>query len=251
MKVALITGGGSGIGKALALELVKQDMQVYIVGRTKEKLEMLGQQHPDRIKYIVADVSTSEGRAAIVRQFDARQLDYLVHNAAITGPLKKLEHMEEAEWRQCFAINVEGPLFLTKALLPYLHASSRLLHLSSGLAHHCLEGMAGYSCSKAAFHMLFQAWNVELAEKSILTGSVRPGIVDTDMQVVLRTESADSEFPSREMFQSFYQEKQLDSPEMTAKLLAYMLIKMSDADYVSQEWDVREAYFNDVRAEIA
>jgi benzil reductase ((S)-benzoin forming) len=241
MKTALITGGGSGIGRALALELAQNNIKAYIIGRTLEKLESVKKQSPKMIEFIVADVATNEGRQAIIDNFKEDKLDYLIHNAAITGPLKPLDKISEQEWQECVSINLNGPLFLTQKLLPVLHSGSRVLHISSGLAHRCMNGIAAYSCTKSALHMLYNAWNIEMADKNILFGSIRPGIVDTGMQDVLRKDN--QEFPSQEVFKSFHEEGQLMSSEETAKKINLMLLDMDDESYISQEWDVRDEHF--------
>jgi benzil reductase ((S)-benzoin forming) len=237
MKTALITGGGSGIGRALALALADQDMKVYIVGRTVEMLEAVQQQCPAQIMPIVADVSEAVGREKIVAAFKGVRLDYLVHNAAVIGPLKPLAVTTEAEWRQCFAVNVDGPLFLTQALLGSFNAGARVLHISSGLAHRVMPGLAAYSCSKAALYLTYQAFNAELAEQNILFGSVRPGVVNTGMQMQLRRDKTD--FASQSVFKAFYEEGQLVDASVVGNALTAMLTSMSDQDFISKEWDVR------------
>lgn len=243
-KVSLITGGSSGIGRALALVLAEKGMQVYIVGRHQERLLEVRTHNPNKIHPIVADITTNSGRESITHLLVQTQLDYLIHNAAIIGPLTTLNKITIDEWRQCFSTNVEAPLFLTQKLLTNLKKGSRILHLSSGLAHHSLPGVGAYACSKAALHMLYLTWKEELSAHGILVGSIMPGVVDTEMQSTLRQSNNDT-FPSAHIFQSFASEKKLMSPETVAKAIRWMLINMDDQQYQSKDWNVNDCFWID------
>jgi NAD(P)-dependent dehydrogenase (short-subunit alcohol dehydrogenase family) len=148
--VSIITGGGSGIGAALAKRLVSRSQKVLIVGRTSNTLLETKNEctNPGLIRTVVADVSLPEGRKAIVDSLDENEIvDNLVHNAAILEPVGPLVEVKPQEWMKHMATNVDGPLFLTQSLLPYLmnkdennDRGSRILHVSSGAAHYAYRG---------------------------------------------------------------------------------------------------------------
>ena len=133
-KNILITGGGTGIGCALAKRFAAKGWQVIIVGRRSELLQDVVSQNPDSIRAITADVGKHEDRQIITSQVQ-EPLHLLVHNAAVLGPVGPLLEVSLEDWRSQIASNVEGPLFLTKELLPKQVEDSRVIQISSGAAH--------------------------------------------------------------------------------------------------------------------
>jgi NAD(P)-dependent dehydrogenase (short-subunit alcohol dehydrogenase family) len=240
MKVALITGGGSGIGRALAMHLASLGLEVYIVGRRADKLQETATSHPTRIYPIVADVSTEQGRTTVAAAIPAgTKLNYLIHNAAIADPLAVFEKITLADWRKIQAVNVEAPLFLSQLLLPKLIKGARILHISSGLAHRPLLGSVAYCASKAAMHMIYQGLQEELKPHGVLVGSVIPGIVDTEMQAHIRSKDA-RDYPLVDNFKNFVKDGQLQPAGKVAAGIAKLLLQTSDSQYPSKDWDVVE-----------
>jgi len=238
--IALITGGGSGIGRALAHRLAERyQMDVYIVGRRPEKLQQTAAPFPERIFAIPADVSTEERRASIAAALKNRKIRFLVHNAGVLDPVKPLLEVTVQEWRNHMAVNVEGALFLTQKLVPLLEKGARILHISSGAAHNAYAGWGAYCASKAALHMIYQVFREELKAYGIIVGSLRPGVVDTPMQDHVR-EAAPEIFPALEKFLNLKKEGKLFSPETVAKFIAYLLFQTSEAQFSVQEWDIRD-----------
>ena len=133
-KHILITGGGTGIGCALAKRFAAKGCQVIIVGRRSELLQNVVSQYPDSIRAVNADVGKHEDRQIITSQVQ-EPLHLLVHNAAVLGPVGPLLEVSLDDWRSHMATNVEGPLFLTRELLPKLVEGSRVIQISSGAAH--------------------------------------------------------------------------------------------------------------------
>ena len=237
--LALITGGGTGLGRALAHELAAHGLSVLITGRRAEPLASTAAA-ASGIEHVAADVATSDGRARIVAAVGARKLRFLIHNAGVLTPVGPLAEVALDDWRQSQAVNVEAPLFLTQALLPQLSAGGRVLHISSGAAHHGYAGWGAYCAGKAALHMLYQVWNLELARDGIAVGSLRPGVVDTPMQELIRSQP-EQRFPVVERFRTLKKEGQLRSPEAVAEFAARVLLDTSDHDFAAQEWDISDA----------
>ena len=157
---ALVTGGGSGVGRALAILLAGSGARVTIVGRRAEALDetrrLANERGFDGITAVAADISTIAGREEIACSFAAEQFRMdktaekvcLVHSAAVTGELATIDALDPERFRATMATNVEGPLFLTQQLLPRMVEGSRVLHLSSGSAHRGTAGMVPYCASK-------------------------------------------------------------------------------------------------------
>lgn len=239
MSTIVITGAGSGIGRAIAIKMANLDHQVFAVGRRLEPLEMLKKVAPKNIHIITADVAQEAGRKKIVSTISfATKPFYLIHNAGIADPIAQLPDISLEKWRYQMAVNVEAPLFLTQALLPYL-AGGRVLHLSSGLAHHPHVGVATYCMSKAALYMLYQCWREEIKNQNIAFGSLNPGPVDTEMQVFIRG-STPQALPSVENFIAMKTKGQLVSPTIIADFVAWLLFAIDAEKFSAQEWDVRD-----------
>ncbi|GBG28922.1 Dehydrogenase/reductase SDR family member 4 [Hondaea fermentalgiana] len=192
---ALVTGASSGIGRAIAVHLSRQNLGVLAVARREEQLQetrKLGVE--DNIEIVVADLTTSEGResvAEVVRSKCSKQLKYVVQNAGVIGKLDQAINLKEDTWRHTFEVNVHAPFFLTQLLVPELAPDARILHVSSGAAHKPYNGWTSYNVTKAAFYMMYQCMRDELAPKGIHFGSFQPGIVESNMQETIRKATAE------------------------------------------------------------
>ncbi|MEJ2543468.1 MAG: SDR family NAD(P)-dependent oxidoreductase [Calditrichaceae bacterium] len=236
--IAVITGGGTGIGKALAIELAqKHEMDVLVLGRRIKPLQETANVNSDKITYFAADVGTAAGREKICESISSNMnIKFLVHNAAILTPVESIDNLKLDEWKNHMAINVEGPLFLSKALLSKMD-KARILHISSGAAHRAVAGWAAYCTSKAALFMLYQVMNTELNRRNIYVGSVRPGVVDTPMQTKLRQSDPDV-FPDLSLFHQYKEDGKLIPIEIVAQFLAWILFNTKDKDFSEKEWDI-------------
>ena len=237
-KISIVTGGGTGIGRAIALRLANLGHEVLIIGRRVEVLEETRKLNSSRITCLQADVSKVKGRQEIFSFVENRNIEFLVHNAAILGEITKLEKLTLEEWHTIMAINVEGPMFLTQLLLPLMH-KSRILHISSGAAHHAIKGWTGYCVSKAALYMLYLMQNAEYKEQGVLTASLKPGIVDTEMQELIRQADV-NEHPNMQKFHDLYNDDELESCDRVAKMVAWILTKTRDKEYIENEFDIRD-----------
>jgi benzil reductase ((S)-benzoin forming) len=186
VKWALVTGAGSGIGRAIALNLSAHGLAVLCVGRRERKLletKSLAAGSA-RVEPVVADVSTELGRLAVVRAVEtlcSGRLRYLVHNAGVVGPLCRTTELQLGDFRSSMQTNVEAPIFLTRDLFVALKAEKgRVLHVSSGCAHKPSDNWLTYCTSKAALLMAYRCMAQEF-KGEVLVGSFKPGIVDSEM----------------------------------------------------------------------
>ena len=239
MQHILITGGGTGIGRALAERFAAKGWRVTIVGRRLELLQQVARDYPDKISIISADVGRNQDRQKIVAEAKGT-LDLLVHNAAVLGPVGPILDQSPEDWKSHMATNVEGPLFLTQALLPNLVENSRVVNISSGAAHQGISGWGMYCTSKAALFMLGQLLKDELAQRNIWFGSVRPGIVDTPMQAEIRALEPEN-FPMVEQFRQYKATGALVTSELVAQYLEWLLLEVSGPQLGEREWDIRDA----------
>ncbi len=237
-ELTVVTGAGTGIGRALSHGLAQAGYHVLGVGRRLEPLETTRSAYPNHIRIVAADVSLPEGRAAIVQAVDGK-VRFLVHNAAVLGPVDRLENISLNDWRSHMAINVEGPLFLSQALMGSFFEGSRILHISSGAAHGPYKGWGAYCTSKSALHMIYRCLDLEWKEKGIRVGSVRPGVVDTPMQDNVRQAQSDV-FPDLPRFIDLKESGSLASPERVAAWLVDILTKTDDEQFSGKELDFRD-----------
>jgi benzil reductase ((S)-benzoin forming) len=232
--VFVITGGGSGIGKALALALCLRNESVLIVGRRKEALLDV-QRQASNIETFQADISTIEGRETLIDFLKQKTpIKGLINNAGILEPVAPISQITHAQWQAIMATNVDAPLFLTQQLQPHLQGS-RVLNIGSGLAHFPAKGLAAYCVSKAALHMLTRCFQME--NNGIFVTSVMPGIIDTNMQKTLRLSEAVTE-ENRQFYTKLKQSDRLVSPTTVASFLTWLLLDIPNAQFTEKEWDI-------------
>lgn len=179
-KIALVTGGSTGIGRAVAKRLAESGHAVVITGRNEETLEASASQH-EAISYVVADVSKADDIQRTVKEVEARhgRLDVLVNNAGV-APLVPLAHVTEQHIHEVFSTNVKGLIQMTQAALPLLRTSKgNIVNVSSVLGDRPFPNASVYSASKGAVNTLGRAWARELAPEGIRVNTVSPGPIDT------------------------------------------------------------------------
>ncbi|MBL8953690.1 MAG: SDR family oxidoreductase [Myxococcaceae bacterium] len=181
-QVALVTGGGTGIGAAIAKQLAEAGAKVLITGRSDHTLKSSATAHPN-IAWLAADIAKPGDCARTIDEVKSRygRLDVLVNNAGIleVAPLSDAgaEHV-----RRTFDINVVGLIELTRLALPLLKASKgNVVNLATVIADQPFANMSVYCASKAAVLALTRAWAQELAADGIRVNAVSPGPIETPM----------------------------------------------------------------------
>lgn len=235
----LITGAGTGIGRALAHHAADQGMQVLGVGRRIAKLEEMQAYAPTNIQVLAADITLAEDRQRIADMLKEKTLKYLVHNAAILEPVAAFENIQTEAWQRHMEINVNAPLYLTQKLLPYFSNGARILSISSGAAHKAYPGWTTYCTSKAALLMLTSCMDKELKAHGIRAGSAAPGVVDTPMQDQVRLSDPDA-FPDLQRFLDLKTHNKLTAPEETAAYLWWLLSEVPAETFATTAWDIRK-----------
>ena len=178
--VALVTGGSSGIGLAIARRLATDGYAVVITGRGADALAAVAREHPE-IETLQADASVAEDVRRVMEEIQRRhgRLDVLVNNAGVAPPLP-LEHTSDAHVDEVFGVNVRGVVSTTREALPLLRESKgQVINISSALAQRPVPGMSVYTASKAALSSLTKSWARELAPEGIRVNAVNPGPIAT------------------------------------------------------------------------
>jgi len=179
-RVALVTGGSTGLGLALSAELARQGWQVITDGRSEEKFK--GAALPEAVTVVVGDLTDADHRDRLRAEVERHgRLDLLVHNASTLGPLpmRALAEVDIPDLMQVWRTNIGGPLVLTSALLPWLReADGVLLSISSDAAVQHYETWGLYGASKAALDHVTLTYGVETGLRAY---AVDPGDMRTAM----------------------------------------------------------------------
>lgn len=231
----VVTGGGSGIGRALAYALADRGKPVLVVGRRESMLLETATYSP-LITVCCADLTQPLGREHLATVLDGNKLNGLIHNAGTIEPMALLAEVTSDAWQNALNINLTVPLLLTQKLLAK-NTPARILHISSGAAHFPVAGWGAYCVSKAGLAMLTRCWQLEHADKSTLFSSVMPGIIDTDMQALIRKTKILA--PDKQhFFQTLYEKNILLSPATVALFLTWLLLDTSAEAFIQDPWDI-------------
>ncbi len=179
-KVAIVTGGTSGIGRAAALSFAEHGAKVIITGRRAGPLKEAMSDHPN-IAGFTADVSVPADAARTINEtLDAwGRLDILVNNAG-AGAILPMADATAERIASIFAVNVLGPSLLSAAALPYLAASKgSIVNVSSTFGQKPAAGLSHYAASKAALDHLTRCWALELAPQGVRVNAVAAGPTET------------------------------------------------------------------------
>jgi NAD(P)-dependent dehydrogenase (short-subunit alcohol dehydrogenase family) len=179
-KVAVITGGNSGIGFATAKLFIAEGAKVIITGRKQESVEKAVKELGDQAKGIVSDTGNMKDINKLQAQVAAIHptIDILFLNAGI-AKFTSVEAADEATFDEQFNINVKGSYFTIQQLLPLLKDGSSIVLNTSINAHIGMPGAAIYAASKAAQLTLIRNISAELLSRKIRVNSVSPGPVST------------------------------------------------------------------------
>lgn len=187
-KVIVVTGGGSGIGRELVLQLVDRGAQVAAVdineAALQETLETSGL-HQDNISTHILDVSDREAVAALPRAIanEHGAVDGLINNAGVIQPFVRLNDLEYEDIDRVLNINFYGVLHTTKAFLPHLldRPEAHIVNVSSMGGFFPVPGQTLYGASKAAVKLLTEGLYSELTDTSVAVTAVFPGAVSTNI----------------------------------------------------------------------
>ncbi|KAH7380626.1 short chain dehydrogenase [Pyrenochaeta sp. MPI-SDFR-AT-0127] len=186
--VIILTGASRGIGQAIAHYLLSRNHKLVLVSRTHEALDQLHYQYgSENVEVLAGDVSDFSLANKAVELANDRwgRLDSLIVNHGTLDPVKKIADSSPQEWSKAFDVNVFSAVGLIQAALPSLRRShGRILLTSSGAAVSAYQGWGAYGAGKAVLNHL--ALTLAVEEPDVTTISVRPGVVDTEMQREIR-----------------------------------------------------------------
>jgi benzil reductase ((S)-benzoin forming) len=219
MRVVIVTGVSRGLGAALARVLLDKGLTVLGVGRSSAPgLE------GERYRFATCDLSDVAGiDAALAPAFGALAglppaWVCLVNNAATTEPLGVTSRHDGAAIQRSLAVNLGAPVALAALFLRAFQDASvarTIVNVSSGAARAAIAGSGLYCEAKAGLEMLTRVLATEQPDSNFRAVSLRPGVIDTDMQTLAREQTEDV-FPSVAMFRKFHSDRRLVAPDVAA-----------------------------------
>lgn len=187
-KVALITGGGRGIGKAIALDYAREGAKLAICARTGSEVEESAKEIRalgTECLAVACDVSLEEPVSKLIGEVQKRfgRIDVLINNAGVMIRPAPIAETEVKKWDYTMAVNLRGPFLVTKALLPLMmrQKGGAIINVSSSIGRGAYANFAAYAASKWGIEGFTQTLAVEVKSYNIRVNSVEPGYVATKL----------------------------------------------------------------------
>lgn len=232
-KVVVVTGAGSGMGRAMVLEFIKRGAKVAALGRTLAKVEKVAEEAEDssRVLPVRADVVSEDDVKAAIDEVIAKwdRIDLLVNNAGVLDTYEPAHKITLDEWNQVMAINATGPFLTAKYAIPHMleQGKGSIINIASTASSSAAGGGSAYTASKHAVLGLTRQLSFEYGRLGIRVNAISPGATATPMAIP-ETTSATS--PDMEAAVATVPAQRWCQPEEIAKLAAFL--GSDDADYV-------------------
>jgi len=222
-KVAVITGGGTGIGKATARLFAKEGAAVVLAGRRKEPLLQTAREITEaggRAEPVVTDVTDSSQVQGLFELAAKRfgVIDILFNNAGVFISGREAQDYSEEEWERVFKVNFWGTFYGMKYIVPYLKKAGGgvIINCSSVSGRVAQRKQAPYNASKAAVEMLSKCMALELGPSKIRINTICPNMTETDMAAPAIAAKG------RETYESTYPLRRLGQPQDIAEAALYL-----------------------------
>jgi NAD(P)-dependent dehydrogenase (short-subunit alcohol dehydrogenase family) len=226
-KVALITGGSLGLGKATAILFAKEGAKVLITGRTEKTLKEAVEEARKEglnIDYLKSDVAKEEDCIKAVDYAINKygRIDILFNNAGVL-PVGTTHETSTEEWDKVFNINVKGTWLMSKYTIPHMLKQEKgcIVNNSSILGLKAVPGLAAYIATKGAVTQLTRSMALEYADKGIRVNAICPGAIETPMVDGLFNTMPDR-VAGEELFKSFHPMGRLGRPEEIAHAVLFL-----------------------------
>ncbi len=223
-KIALITGAGSGIGRACALALARDGARVALVGRRKNLLEEVANQFGDSALVLAGDIRRKPDIDRVVAQTVSHfgGLNVLVNSAGVLH-IGTAEQITEEQWDETFDVNVRGLWLLSRAVLPHLRKAGggSIINIASVLGINGARNRASYAPSKGAVVLLTKCMAVDHGQENIRVNAICPSFIETDLTAAVLSQAPDPAAVRRERAAA-HPLGRLGQPEDIAGLAVYL-----------------------------
>lgn len=233
----LITGGGSGIGAALATDAASRGCRVLISGRRRHALDAVAESSA-LISVCAGDVTDASHRDELATALAGLPGPRALVHTAGYFQAGLLDVLSAEEWRRSFETNVEARWLLSRRCGDLLHRG-RVMFVGSDAGTSPRAGGAAYSIAQAASETLRRALQAEWADRDIAVGAFKPGLVDTDMVRGFMSLTPE-EFPALAAYQDYVSNGLVASPRDVARFAAWLLLTVPAQRFATTEWDIRD-----------
>jgi len=209
-RTAFISGGGSGIGRQIAISLIDAGARVFVCDADPDHLADFLESHP-QAQGQLADIGVQAQVDAAFLELDrfSDRLDILVNNAGIAGPVASVEEIQGDDWRTTLDVNLSGPFYCAKQAVPRIKKTGggSIINVASNAAFMGVPLRSAYAASKWALVGLTKTWAMELGRDGIRVNAVCPGSVEGERIERVIQEDALSRNLSKEEIRSLYQKQ--------------------------------------------
>jgi NAD(P)-dependent dehydrogenase (short-subunit alcohol dehydrogenase family) len=230
-KVAIITGGGRGLGRSVALAFGREGAKVALAARTKKQIEHVAEELRSIGKRAIAiptDVSDEDQVNHLVKKtLEAYgTINILVNNAGARGPIGPIHKISLEEWEQTLRFNLTATFLCSKAVLPVMleKKEGKIINIATTMTPR--PNLTPYMVAKAGVSHFTKQLSREVKEFNIQVNAIHPGVMDTKMQKELR--KAGTEAVGTDMFERMKAEGILHSPDEPAQLVLFLATKAAD-----------------------
>lgn len=230
-KVALVTGGSSGIGLAIAQRFAREGAFVFLTGRRRAELEKAAKLIGPEPAAIQADVASLKDLDKVYQEIRQRKgrLDVLVANAG-GGTFAPLGAISEEHFDQTFGTNVRGTLFTVQKALPLLSEGASIILTGSTAGSEGIAAFGVYAATKAAIRSFARSWATDLKERKVRVNVISPGPIETPGLAALAPDDASRE----RLYRAFVEQiplGRLGQPDEVAKVASFLA--SDDASFVN------------------
>jgi NAD(P)-dependent dehydrogenase (short-subunit alcohol dehydrogenase family) len=227
--IVILSGASRGVGAATARWLAKAGAAVTLFARSAEALASVAedvQRLGGTALVLTGDVSDVDACRAVVAQTLERfgRLDAVINNAGMVEPLAPVSRSDYDGWQYSIAVNLLGPFYLTRTAIEDLRRQKgRIVNVSSGAAVTSIESASAYCAAKAGLNHFSRVLAAE--EPQVTVMAVRPGVVDTQMQDILRQKGPGAMPPEQlAYYQNLKADGRLEKPEVPGRSLAWLAL---------------------------
>jgi NAD(P)-dependent dehydrogenase (short-subunit alcohol dehydrogenase family) len=231
-RIAVITGGSSGIGLATAEQFVAEGAHVYITGRRQKELNAAVAQIGNNVTGVQGDVADLEDINRLYAQIarEVGRIDVLFANAGIASQNALMGQITELQFDLTFGINVRGLLFSVQKALPLMPDGASIVMNGSAASIKGLSAHTVYSATKAAVRSFARTWTSELRERKIRVNTVSPGYTDTPLYETMGWQKEQVDVLAASV-QPFVPAGRFARPEEIAKTVLFLA--SDDSSYIT------------------